>query len=218
MVQVTEVLEQLRRLNIKVSLWNRAEVKELAGVLVPGETIKAAVFGWYDNGLGLLCCTDQRVLLMDKKLFFFKMEDLRYDKIAEIKFLNHLFDSMVILTYPGQTLEFRSLNQRALRQLMAYVQSSILAMNQQIMALSNIQMQTLPRDMSHETTPMAQVTEPPKLWPSDPALASGMSYEMPAVPDDLTEQATVDLHLSRNPYAPTNKFLRRRLPLVGMAK
>lgn len=207
MVGTKEVLRQFHRLNVKPSYLARAEIKELGNILVPGEQLAAVVFGWYDNGLALLCCTDQRVLLLDKKPFFLKMEDLRYDKIAEIRFLNRLLDSTVILSYAGQTLEFKSWNQRALRKLMAYVQEAIMVINQQQWNLYN------PEDnQANETIEQAA---PQRYWPAVEPQSAGLSYEMASYPDDLMRTANVDLGLTKNPYTPTNKFMRRRVPRFG---
>lgn len=203
MVAMEEVLRQFHHLGVKPSFWARAEIKELTNILVPGERLAAVVFGWYENGLALLCCTDQRVLLLDKKPFFLKMEDLRFDKIAEIRFLNRLLDSTVILSYAGQKLEFKSWNQRALRKLMGYVQQAIMVINQQQWNLSEDDN----RPNRYESV------APQKLWPASEPQAAGLSYEV--YPEELMQQAAIGIGLQRNPYAPTNKFLRRRVPPLG---
>jgi hypothetical protein len=198
MVGTEEVLQQFHRIGVKPSPWARAEIKELARLLVPGEQVTNVVFGWYENGFALLCCTDQRVLLIDKKPFFLKMEDLRYDKISEIKFLNRLLDSTVVLSYAGQKLDFKSWDQKGLRKLMEYVQDTIMRINRfQWAAVEN-----------------PQPPPPPKELFQNPS-TQGLSYELTAYPDDLIQRAQADLGIVRNPYAPTTKFMRRRIPLLG---
>lgn len=200
MVNADEVVRQFHRLNVRPSIWVRAEVKELTRVLVPGEQITHIVAGWYENGFALLCCTDQRVLLIDKKPFFFKMEDLRYDKISEVRFLNRLLDSTVVLSYAGMRLDFKSWNQAGLRKLMEYVQEAIMKLNQQQWrALDN---------QSQQNYNLQQ------RWPASEPSAVGLAYELsePEQPEDLAKLASADLGLARNPYSPTNKYLRRRVP------
>lgn len=203
MVGTNEVLRQFHRLRVKPSIWARAEIKELAGVLMPGEQLTDVIFGWYDNGFALLCCTEHRVLLIDKKPFFLKVEDLRYDKISEVKYLNRLLDSTVILAYAGMTLEFKSWNQSGLRKLVENVQERIMKINQfQWSSLNTPAQKPTPQ-------PVKQLLSIPQ------AGVEGMSYELTSYPDDLMQQAQTDLGLVRNPYAPTTKFLRRRVPLLG---
>jgi hypothetical protein len=205
MVGTDEVLRQFHRIGVKPSPWARAEIKELGNLMVPGEQLKNVVFGWYENGFALLCCTDQRVLLIDKKPFFLKMEDLRYDKISEIKFLNRLLDSTVVLSYAGQKLDFKSWNQQGLRKLMEYVQDTIMRINRfQWQAVENPQPAPPPQE------PVQKIVAPEPV-----AATEGLSYELTAYPDELMQRAQADLGIIRNPYAPTTKFMRRRIPLLG---
>jgi hypothetical protein len=200
MVGMEDVLRQFRRLGVKPSFWARAEIKELSTLLVPGEQLTNVVFGWYENGFALLCCTDQRVLLLDKKPFFLKMEDLRYDKISEVRFLNRLLDSTIVLSYAGMKLDFKSWNQSGLRKLMIYIQETIMKNNQ----LQQQQMSTAPQE--HASAPF---------WLPEPEpQPSGMSFELQSYPEEFVKSSMPDTTLPRSPYAPTNKFLRRRLPRI----
>jgi hypothetical protein len=208
MVTTKEVLRQFHQLRVKPSRWAKGEIAELANILVPGERITHVVFGWYDNGFGLLCCTEHRVLLIDKKIFYLKMEDLRYDKISEVRFLNRLLDSSVILSYAGMKLEFKTWNQSALRKLTDYVQQTITMINQQ-------QWQVTPSPSIERLQPVPQ--EPVEYsLPAQPVIESAaISQGLSSYPDELMSRAAIDLGLMKNPYAPTNKYMRRRTPLYG---
>lgn len=214
MVGANEVLRQFHRLGVKPSFWARAEIKELSRLLVPGEQLSNVVLGWYENGFALLCATDQRVLLIDKKPFFFKMEDLRYDKISEIRFLNRLLDSTVVLSYAGQKLDFKSWNQAGLRKLMEHIQDTIMRINQ-FQWRQEGPAQAPASVEEKPAAPVAAAQPTPIRWPARAPEAAGMSYELSTYPDELMKQATIDLGLVKNPYAPTHKFLRRRVPLLG---
>lgn len=203
MVAMNEVLRQFHQLNVKPSRWAQGEIKELANILAPGEKITHVVFGWYDNGFGLLCCTEYRVLLIDKKPFFLKLEDLRYDKISEVKFLNRLLDASIILSYAGVTLTFKSWGQGELRRLTDYIQHAITVINNQhwqIAEQDEVYRGRIPRPTVEQ---LAISQEEHDLAPTQ-ALSS--------YPDELMQQATVDLGLMKNPYAATNKYVRRRVP------
>lgn len=206
MVGTQEVLRQFHRLGVKPSVWARAEITELGNILVPGEHLKHVVFGWYENGFALLCCTEHRVLLIDKKPFFFKLEDLRYDKISEVRYLNRLLDSTLVLSYAGMKLDFKSWKQRELRKLMEFIQETIMKINQQQWSQ---EYQSVP--LSIEQQVPDKVVPPVASTPQ----VDGLSYELLAYPDDLMQRARADLGLQRNPYAPTTKFLRRRTPALG---
>ena len=208
MIAIEELLEQFHQLGVKPSFWARAEIKELSSLLVPGEQLTNVVFGWYENGFALLCCTDQRVLLLDKKPFFLKMEDLRYDKISEVRFLSRLLDSTLILSYAGQKLDFKSWNNAALRKLMIYIQETIMRNNQP-------QQFQQPSSKFEEPAHQQQFVQPqqPPLVTANP---SGMSYELLAYPEEFIKAGAPDQEPARNPYSTTNKFLRRRAPRIAL--
>jgi hypothetical protein len=217
MITKKEILRQFRQLRVKPSRWAKAEIDELANILVPGECLTHVVFGWYDNGFALLCCTENRVLLIDKKPFFLKLEDLRYDKISEVRFLNRLLDSSVILSYAGMKLEFKSWNQSALRRLTDFVQQTITLINRQQWMVSQ---DDIPYFEQKQQLPSSQQFWPKEEPKEEPAAAttannSAMSQGLPSYPEDLMQQAATDLGLMKNPYTPTNKYMRRRLPLLG---
>lgn len=219
MVTKKEVLRQFRQLRVKPSRWAKGEIDELANILAPGECLTHVVFGWYNNGFALLCCTEHRVLLIDKKPFFLKLEDLRYDKISEVKFLNRLLDSSVILSYAGMTLEFKSWNQSALRKLTDFVQQAITMINRQLW--------TVTQDVNpyvQEPGVVPEFKQEPELQPqpvqsapavTQPVESSAISHGLLSYPEDLMSRAQTDLGLMKNPYAPTNKLIRRRVPLLG---
>ena len=127
MVTLKELQDQFRRLNYKPTFWAREEIRELPHIIVPGEQITNIVIGWYEGGLALLMSTNYRVLLVDKKPFFLTVEDLRFNKIADVKYQYRLLDANICLNYTtGKSLEFKSWNKDGLRKLVNYVQEEIM--------------------------------------------------------------------------------------------
>lgn len=126
MVTMKEVLSQLKQLGMTPSFWTKAEIHELPRILMPGERLRQVSMGWYNGGFALLCCTDQRVLLVDKKIFFLTLEDCRYDMIAEVMYQYRLLDATLTLTFAAKTLQFKSWNQGNLRQLATYIQQRVM--------------------------------------------------------------------------------------------
>lgn len=221
MVTNEEVMRQFRQLKVKPSIWAKGEVAELARILEPGECLTHVVFGWYNNGFALICCTEHRVLLIDKKAFYLKLEDLRYDKISEVKFVNRLLEASVILSYAGMTLEFKSWNQAAMRKMTDFVQQTITMINRQQWLVTQDshsyaqQFAQNPPLYAQASQHMQQQQTQPPAKPQEHAESSAISQGLPSYPEELANQASLDLGLMKNPYSRTNKFVRRRIPLLG---
>src|SRR5690349_14341378 len=95
MVTLKEVEKQLTAIGANNRYWGRAEIIELQHILVPGEQIKAHLTGRYQGGFANFVATDQRLLLVDKKLFYLTVEDMRYDMIAEVDFSGQLLSATI---------------------------------------------------------------------------------------------------------------------------
>lgn len=123
MVSIKSVDEQLKRIQYKKG-WNTAEANELAEILMPDEEIYECVNGWYENGVALLCATNIRVLLVDKKPFkFLTVEDVRFDTINQIDYSHRMMNASICITAGLKNLEFKSVSQPRLRKLITHVQS-----------------------------------------------------------------------------------------------
>jgi hypothetical protein len=122
MVSAKSVDDQLKKIQFKRG-WNRQETDELRNILIPDEEIFECVNGWYEGGFALLCATDVRVLLIDKKPFkFLTVEDVRFDVVNQIDYSHRLFDAGISITTGSKNLHFRSFNQPRLRKLITHVQ------------------------------------------------------------------------------------------------
>lgn len=67
-ITLAEVQEQLQELVREGSMARKAELKALPELLQPYEAIRAINAGVYQQKLWLLACTNQRFLMLDKKL------------------------------------------------------------------------------------------------------------------------------------------------------
>jgi hypothetical protein len=126
MVTIKEVENQLKKADCPVRLWGRAEMRELSNILMPGETIAQAVNGYYEGGFAMICVTDRRLLLIDRKPMFLTLEDIRFEMISEIDYHYRLLNATVRIMTPNQTLVFTSWNQARLRKLASYAQNQIM--------------------------------------------------------------------------------------------
>lgn len=126
MVRLNDLERELKHIGCRVDLWGFTELGELAKVLTPEEQIASVVNGVYEGGFALLCVTDQRLLLIDKKPFLLTVEDLRYDMIAEVDYKAHIIMASFDVITPTRTLRFSSWNRHRLHNAMGYVQQRLL--------------------------------------------------------------------------------------------
>ncbi len=134
MITLSHVEEQLKAAGCNFRFWGRAEIKELCNILVHNEKIIACVNGRYEGGFALLCLTDHRLLLIDRKPMFLTLEDLRFDMIAEIDYHARLLDNSVHIITPNRKLVFRSWDQKRLRKVLNETQARVMEIRQHFMA------------------------------------------------------------------------------------
>lgn len=130
MVRTRVVEQQLRRIRVNFQFFGRAELKELPHILFDNEVIEHVVRGRYEGGWAILCATNLRVLLVDKKPFYLTIEDMRYDMIADVEFNHRLMDATVRLGTVNKTLKFTSYNHSNLRQITSYMQKQVMSFRQ----------------------------------------------------------------------------------------
>ncbi len=152
MVSQEEVENQLNRIGCNFRLWGRSELGELKHILMASETIAHCVNGHYEGGFGLLCATDHRLLLVDKKpLSYLSVGDIRFETISEFDYHNNLFDAAAHICTPTKTITFVSWNKTRLRALLSYVQQRVIEIRQyyymahqfQAMAVQQFQQQQI---------------------------------------------------------------------------
>lgn len=126
MVSKQSVERQFKRIRFNHHGWGKAEARELPNILLPEEKIFECVNGIYEGGFALLCATNVRVLLVDKKpLNYLTVEDLRFDMINEIDYSHRLFGARISISAGAKNLQFTSYNQQRLRKLINHVQHCI---------------------------------------------------------------------------------------------
>ena len=136
MVDAKMVSEQLRKVGCDYAIWGRSEINELAAIIMDDEKIVQAVNGYYDGGFALMCATNYRVLIVDKKPFTLTVEDLRYDMIAEVDFSSRIFTSVLHILTPLRTLIFTSWSSSKLRKSMNYIQQRVMELrNNEFLAM-----------------------------------------------------------------------------------
>lgn len=131
MVHWSKVEGQLERIGCNFQWWGRSEARELCRILMDEENIAHCVNGQYSNGFAMLCATDHRVLLVDKKpMNFLNVEDVRFEMISEFDYSHRLLNATVRICTPTKTLTFTSWNMHRLRALLSYVQQRVIEIRQ----------------------------------------------------------------------------------------
>jgi hypothetical protein len=130
MVDRKKIKLQLAAIDADLPFWVKPEVKELTNLIVPGETIMHAMSGRYQGGLALLCGTNLRLLIVDKKPMFLAVEDVRYDMIAEVNYTNQLFDSSIHLATFNKDFAFTSYKKQELHSLTEHIQRKLSELRQ----------------------------------------------------------------------------------------
>lgn len=126
MVAIAQLKQQLQAIGADFQFLGRAEIKELPKILFDDERVHHVVFGKYEGGFAILCATNQRVLLIDKKPFYLTLEDVRYDMISDMMFNNRLLTSSLMLGTPHKSITFIGYNPHRLREMSTYIQKRVL--------------------------------------------------------------------------------------------
>jgi Bacterial PH domain len=129
-LKVKHLEDQLKRIGCNFRFWGRAELKELADILLPDEIVEHCVNGQYERGFAMLVATNQRVLLIDKKPMYLSLEDVRFDMISEIDYNHRMLNATVFICTLNKALSFTAYNHGRLRKLFHYVQTQVMEIRQ----------------------------------------------------------------------------------------
>lgn len=125
MTKRSNIKAQLHRIGADLRFWGRSEARELENILFDEETILHALNGRYNGGLGLLCATDRRLLLLDKKPLFLTFEDMQYEMISEVDYTEQTLCARLTLMTPAKALSFKSYRVKKLRNLTQFIQQRV---------------------------------------------------------------------------------------------
>lgn len=222
MVSAKEIDRQLK--NIGVSFWflGNAELRELRHILVEGEVIEHCLLGRYEGGFALLCATNLRLLLIDKKPFYLTLEDVRYDMIVEVDFAHRLLDATIRICTPNKTLRFTTTKKHQLRLMTAYIQHRVMMFRQQL----SMPQQGQGVNPQYAPTPAATTSWQPQVYLEQPAPQPESSTPSPmsmkhvgqaAITESMHEvpaepvQVPLRSAYVANPYAQSSLIMRQRV-------
>jgi hypothetical protein len=131
MVHMSIIEARLSQLGFKASRWFKPEIKELQYILWENERIVECAQGRYFGGFALLVATDHRLLLIDKKIPYLSVEDIRYDMISEINYSSQILDSTINIYTVNKQHRFNSWKHKIqLRKLVTYAQQRVMEVRQ----------------------------------------------------------------------------------------
>jgi hypothetical protein len=136
-----QVEEQLKHVGCNFKFWGRAEIRELSNVLMPDEIVAQATNGSYEGGFAMLCVTNYRVLLIDRKPMLLTVEDVRYDMMSEVDFHNRLLGATIRIFTPMRNLVFNSWSNVRLRKCVNYIQQRVMEIRHHGMIAQQMQNQ-----------------------------------------------------------------------------
>lgn len=200
MVTLQEVEKQLEAIGANSKYWGRAEIIELQHILVPGERIHFCLNGRYQGGFATFVATDQRLLIVDKKLFHLAIEDMRYDMISEVDFGAQLMSGTLKICTPTKNLAFTTYKPKMLRQVVNYIQLRVMQVRHQFSGQEQPQAQLQPQPAA--TGAMPEVNDTPYAAVLGNQAISGANPELP------TPQR-------RNPYLNPPVMMRRKIGRFG---
>lgn len=144
MVSLKSVEKQLKSIHFNQRAWGRTELSELPHILMPDEEIFECVNGYYEGGFALLCATNIRLLLIDKKpLKYLTVEDVRFEMINQIDYSHRLLGAHITVSTGIKSLRFTSYNQQRLRKLINHIQNRMAEAKQEVMNQGQTQQQHL---------------------------------------------------------------------------
>ena len=165
---------EISRLGMNNRFWGRPEIRELQHILSEDEVITNAVNGHYEGGFALLLSTDQRLLLVDKKLWFLSMEDIRYDMVSEVDYCARLLDSTISVVTLNKVLRFTAIRKKNLRSLTTYIQDKITELrSQHSVQVPNQQLEVQQPGLSTQPIEVPNqpiITSPPLILPEQPLI------------------------------------------------
>jgi hypothetical protein len=216
MTNLSQVEEQLKKVGCNFRFWCRPEIRELSRILMPGEVIAQAVVGRYENGYALLCVTDHRLLLVDKKPMFLTLEDLRFDMISEIDYSSQVMTGTVRIMTPNRKLVFTAWNQARLRNVLNYTQLRVSEIRQHYMQRQP-EPQQAPQPVQvrqqHELPAMAQFPPQTRDDQYSAPVVGGLALQGNAATAAMGNGGGGIHPLQFNPYTNTPLVMRhRRVP------
>lgn len=201
------VKQRLKALGADRSRWSQPERNELPRILMEDEEIQHIIDGRYSGGFATLCATNQRLLLIDKKVFFLTVEDIRYDMIAEVDYGHQFIGATIHVRSFSKDLKFQALKKEQLRDFTHFIQ-------QRVIALRNQQNNEIAKEITHES--LNNKINLQSNLENDSVLSNEQIAAVLPFDKDIWRKVSQSRRLV-NPYAQTPLTTRRRVGRFNFA-
>lgn len=199
MISILKIEEQLHEIGFRAHGWGRGEIKELCKILADEEVILQCANGYYQNGFAMLIATNHRLLLVDQKPMFLTLEAVWYDKIGQIDYNHRLLNSTLCISSPSKDINFTSMNQARLRQILAYAQERMMAARGQNSTINNSNNQEYSRNYPQFTSPY-QSSETDRENATESRAADPLAASIQRTPRMSSIYAATSLPFTRHRY------------------
>jgi hypothetical protein len=130
---IKKVKTQIKNLNLDNSVLKQKEIKELPRIISDNENIDDIVYGLYNNGIGILVSTNQRLIFIDKGTFGgLKVEDFPLNKISSIQYETGFLTGKLKIHTSGNVAVIDSVAKNKVRSFAESVRSKIESKNEQV--------------------------------------------------------------------------------------
>ncbi len=130
MPSMEEVKSAIENLDGVSALLGRKEIKELPSILWENELPEAIIQGMYNNGFGILVCTNSRLIFIDKGMFYgLKVEDFALKNISSIQYETGMLMGKVTIFASGNRADIEQTDKKFARSFAEYVRSKIASLS-----------------------------------------------------------------------------------------
>lgn len=201
MVHKKIVQQQLARIGATTPFWGKPEMNELPKILIEGEEIQHIINGYYHGGFATLCATNMRLLLIDKKMFYLNLEDIRYDMIAEVDYGHQFVGATVHIRSFSKDLKFQCFKQQELRDFTNFIQKRVMELRGH--QVDNFQ--------NSANVPARHSAIPLQIFETNSTELTDDQAESVVPLDTATWQKVNEARRNMNPYTQTPLMTRRRI-------
>ncbi len=117
------VLQKLKGLGMSRVGLHMMESRYLYKVLAPDEFVGGVIYGHCPDGNAILVATNKRVIYLDRKPMFTKLEEVSYDVISGVSMTSAGLDNIVTLHTRIKDYAMRSFNQTCANGFVSYIET-----------------------------------------------------------------------------------------------
>ena len=124
MEEIKPVLSQLDGVSAFAA---KKEIKELPSILWENEMPEAIIQGRYQNAVGILVCTNKRLIFINKGVFNLKVEDFPLNNVSSIQYETGMIFGKITIFASGNRAEIDNIEKKRTRTFAEYARSKISA-------------------------------------------------------------------------------------------